>query len=193
MKQIFLLSVGLFILSEFSFSQTKSKEEIESWIISKLNAFIPKSKESQYKNKDNETIIETISEQRFYFEKGYLMRYASVMKNKEDDLTESVHYKVKGYLPICYYEKIEEKGMPKFTIWTNKTASIKILRYDRSVLTVYSKCDNGFYSGKINDETEFVKGLNIVDVTSWEDNLLERLNKAFTDLKKYYPVPQEAY
>lgn len=193
MKKLFLFFTTFVVLTNFSFSQTKSKEEIESWILQKLNAFIPKNKESTYKNKDDETIVENVSNQRFYFEDGYLIRYVSVMRHKEDDLTESVHYKVKAYFPICYYEKIEENEFPKFTIWTNKSASIKILRYDRSVLSVCSKCENGFYNGKADDETEFKKGLIIADVTSWETNLLERLHRAFTDLKQYYPVPKEAY
>jgi len=193
MKILFLFSTAFIILVNSSFSQTKSKEEIESWILSKLNAFIPKNVESEFKNKDGETIEETVKDQRFYFENGNLILYVYVYRQKKEEYFESASYKVKNFFPICYYDRVEENTYPVFTIWTNKTSSIKKLRYDRTVMTSCSKCEKGYYTGSADDETEFFKGLKITYVTSWETNLLDRLHKAFTDLKQYYPEPNEAY
>lgn len=202
MKKLFLFLA--IITPIFVFSQNTDKIEIQEWILSKLNKYLPKITTREYQNEDGTFLIDQSSKQYWFFENGNLIRYVfHHISNKDggfiSDYVISGSYEKKTYFPICYYDSInqtsDQQNSNSFTLWSSKSATVKFQKYNFRTLVRCNSCENGMRSDYIDDEneTKYLKGLIINDLTFFEQDILERLDQAFNDLKKYYPVPIEKY
>jgi len=199
MKLIKITTLALLLAISFNKANAQSKEETEKWIVEKINGLMSK-KTLKYSITSTVTgvtadYIEEYIPAKFSLQDGKIIivfKYTKSTNNKWVDGTDDGRtMKQRENIIITVSANIHSIDAASNLYRISGDPNL-VFYGDVSYLKVQLKCSCAS-SEKSNGVKEKVDSLPVFIFENAEPNLITRLNKAFTQLKTFYPAPKESF
>jgi len=188
MKKIIFCIYCIFCLTTIGFSQ--SKEESERWILTKLNIYTANHDEvfwrndlfyTSHRDKDFKFSFETIEGVRFLIIVYTRSYYHYDINQKLENITSEER---NVFIPIYAINNIEALDHTGSTIYKNVNVATDVMRLS---------INKGSYEKSKGGILYPITSFELTVITDIEDNIIERINKAFLHLKTFFKEPEKLY
>ena len=193
MESIKTLALVFILISSWVNSNAQTKEETEKWIVEKINVLAIEKSYSYDINPNGERFISKYIFKPIKFtlqNDKIIITYSKTLKQFETNKWVTYSTSIESLsAKINSFEKITEVSYSNFK---DGITSKETLHYGDPYLIIQLKCT--CVEGHKNVEGK--DALNIIPIfidKNAEKDILSRLDKAFTQLKTFYPVPKETF